>query len=328
MKFIIKRYGWHILLLLNIYCIAVFSAEIFQMYHTINRTGGQTVDGLSNKSIQFMIDTYEILDFTFLEEENTEFVLMQRLSDNMPVYKVIYTNNYFRVEEGRGFNKEGFERSQPLLVCGNKAEEIMEVNPFVYRNEEYYKIGTLCNNNTIATEYGVFLAEDSFGDCTENKEYILEGFDKRSIEQIFSEIEIWAEKQGYTIKILYKAESHVNDIYNVSDISLSIVILSLLFLSSSIVLIVYFWLCQYKELEKVYFLTGMRNLKLKICIDYTKLLILGYIGSLLTAGDHSLTIRGTVFLILYFSMMLVLALCFVIRRKETENEKNMGRNSV
>ncbi len=300
--------------------------EIAQIYDKANHAGAQSVNALSDVSIQFIVEADDTFDFSFLEEEKQEFALLQRLSDDMPLFRVICTNNFFRDENGRTFDKEDFNGNQPVLICGNKAEEIVDVDPLIYNGTEYRKIGVVQNDGTIATEYGVFIAGNGI-EYYPGEELILEGANKKSVKQVFSQITAWAEKQGYTMKILDKIESQVNDIYNVSENGLKIMLLSILTLCSSIVIIIYFWLGQYDEIRKVYFLTGMRNVDLKIYMDYTKVFVLAYICIILTSKGSSWMIKGYVFLFLYTIMTAVLTGYLILRRKGVNiDEEDMEGN--
>ncbi|HKM33860.1 MAG TPA: hypothetical protein VJY54_03855 [Lachnospiraceae bacterium] len=156
MESFIKRYGWNILLLLNIFMISLFSIEVFEIYYNANKISDQTVDALSNISIQFMIDTDSMIDFSFLETE-TEFAILQRVSDSMPIFQVLFSDNYFMMEEGRNFQKEDFTGEDSIYICGNSASSIMETEPFIYQEQEFREIGIINDANTLASIYGVFL---------------------------------------------------------------------------------------------------------------------------------------------------------------------------
>lgn len=297
------------------------------MYARASQAGIQSVDALSDVSVQFMVETYDTCDFSFLREETSEFALLKRLTDSMPIYRVVYANGFFNLADGRNFDREDFEKNQAVFICGNRAEEITDVNPFVYSDKEYIRIGTLFNENTIATNYGIFIAGGSAVEGLGKTELILEGCHKRCVERVFSEIADWAEKQGYTVRTLDRKESRLNDIYHVSEKGLSIVLLCILFLCSSIILIIYFWLGQYDEMREVYFLIGMRNVEAKIFADYMKIFVISCFCTIFTVRSGSWAIKGAVLLTLYIIMTVILVECLVLKRKGIHvDEKNMEGN--
>ncbi len=326
MKSFLKCYGWHLLLFVNIYFIFFFVMEIAQMYDKANWAGNQSVEALSNVSIQFKVETEEAFDFSFLSEEKQEFILLQRLSDNIPLYRVVFNSRFIKYENDKIYDKEDYETNQAVLICGNRAEEIIDVNHFVYNNREYQKTGVLKNDGTLASEYGVFLVDD-FSSYNKDSELILEGYNKRSIKKIFEQITEWSEKQGYTIKILDKKEAQINDLFDVSEKGIELVLLSILILCSSIVIIMYFWESQYDETRNVYFLMGIKNVELKIWMDYTKVFAMDYICILITFQNYSWITKGCVLLILYVIMTSILSEYLILKKKGIEiDEKNMERN--
>lgn len=321
MKTFLKCYGWHMLLFLNVYLISLFAIEIFRMYDKADQTGMQSVDTLSSVSVQFVVEADGVLDFSFLEEEKSDYALMRRISNDIPVYSVICTDGYFRVKEGRTFNSEDFEENQAVMICGSQAEEIVDVDPFIYRGREYHKVGTVESDGSLAAQYGVFVAGGNRSEEYQGAELILEGRSGNGVEKVFSRIKAWAEQQGYEVKELDKKESRINDVYNVSDKGLKIVLLSILALCSSIVMIIYFWLGQYDETRKVYFLMGMRNVEAQIGADYVRLFIAAYICAMITLRSTMWRINASVFLALSIVMTAVLAGCLVLRRRGADTDE-------
>ena len=78
MKSILRRYGFHVLMFLCIYFIAFFVIEIAQMYERTQHVGSQSVDALSNTSIQFALNPESGWDFSFLDDVKHDYALLQR----------------------------------------------------------------------------------------------------------------------------------------------------------------------------------------------------------------------------------------------------------
>lgn len=328
MRKIMRRYGWNILLFFYIFFISAFSLRIVQLYYNAKQQELQTVDGLSGHAVSFIVKTDDILDFTFLDEEKAEFALMRRLSDRMPVYEVIAANHYFEMEEGRDFAKEDFEEGYHTFICGSSAEDILSAEPLMYDGNEYTKIGRLVDCNTWGSRYGFFLAGDG-SYCYQGKtELILETTKPQEAEKLFDRIVKKEEEQGYYVVRLDKGESKVNDVYGMNDIGLKIVVLSMIFLSGSIILFLYFWTGQYDEEQNVYFLLGKRGLYLKIGLDFVVLLGLGYGAALLWERVSSQIIGMYMFLVLALFMLPVLIGCILCRGKENRNGKSVQGNFV
>lgn len=315
MKGLFKCYKWHLLLFINIYFISFFVMEIAQMYDKVNRAGIQFVDALSDTSIQFIVEAEDAFDFSFLKAEDREFALLQRVSHDMPIYRVLSMNRFFRKEDGKFFEKKDFEGKQPAMICGSRAQEIVEVDPFIYNGTEYHKTGEIQEDcGFFAAQYGVFVIEDGVGSFQE-AELLLEGNDGNDVQQIFNQIIDWADEHDFTVKVLDRKESRVNDIYNVSESGAKIVLLSILLLCSSIIIIMYFWLGQYDETRRVYFLLGMKNVERKIGMDYTKIFVLAYACTLFSSKNVSWGMKGYVFVILYAVMGAVLTGYLILGKK-------------
>lgn len=328
MKLYFKRHGWNILLFFNIFLISLFSLEIFQMYSEADQIANQSIDGLSDKSIQFVIDTYDAVDFSFLEEEDIEFVLMQHMSDNMPVYRVIYSNHFFNIEEGRDFIRSDFINKQNVFICGSKAEEIFEVAPFVHNEEVFEKIGVLGDRNNTTEEYGIFTTEGNINEYPCYGEFILEGIERASIEQIFLDIKINMGRDGYSIIRLDKKESKISDLYDLDGVGLKILLLTMFFLGGSMLFIVYFWIGQYDEVKKVYYLLGLKKLEFRICMNYFFVFIIGF-GIAMLINPIPLENKGVyTFMILCINMLLILGICLTLKRKGEWNEKNIRGNYI
>lgn len=328
MRRFIRRYGWNILLFFHIFFISVFSLRIIQLYYGTKQLEIQTVDGLSGYAVSFVVKTDDVLDFTFLKEEKTEFALMQRLSNRMPVYEVISANYYFEIEEGRAFGEEDFEGGYHTFICGSSAEDILSIDPLVYGGKEYFKIGILTDCNTWGSRYGFFLAGDSGYCCQGNGELILETLNLKDAEKLFSRIVERMEEEGYTSVRLDKKESMVKDIYDMNDIGLKIVVLSMICLSGSMILFIYFWTGQYEEEQRVYFLLGKRGLYRKIWLDFMALSGLGYGAAFLLERVRLQEVGIYTFLVLVLFMSPVLFGCILCRGKENKNEKSVERNCV
>ncbi|MDE5801406.1 MAG: hypothetical protein K2I22_00625 [Lachnospiraceae bacterium] len=328
MRSFIRRYGWNILLFFHIFFISVFSLRIVQLYYGTKQLEIQTVDGLSGYAVSFVVKTNDILDFTFLKEENTEFALMQRLSNRMPVYEVISANHYFEMEEGRAFGEEDFEEGHHTFICGSSAEDILQTDPLEYGGKEYIKIGILADCNTWGSRYEFFLAGDSRYCCQGSGELILETVNSKEAEKLFSRIAEKMEEDGYTIVRLDKKESMIKDIYDMNGIGLKIVVLSMIFLSGSIILFIYFWTGQYEEEQKVYFLLGKRGLYRKICLHFMALLVVGYGAALLFERVKLQGVGIYTFLVLALFILPVLLGCILCRGKEKRNEKSVERDCI
>lgn len=328
MRNFIKRYGRNILLFFYIFSISVFSLRMVRLYYGTKQMEIRTVDGLRGYAVSFVVNTDNILDFTFLKEETTEFALMQRVSERMPVYEVISSNHYFEIEEGRAFGAEDFEEGDYAFICGSNAEDILQADPLKYGGKEYHKIGTLADCNTWGSRYGFFLAGGSGYCCQGNGELILETENSKDVEKLFSRIVEKMEEAGYTSVRIDKKESMVNDIYDRSGIGLKIVVLSMIFLSGSIILFIYFWTGQYEEEQRVYFLLGKRGLYRKICLHFMALLVVGYGAALLF---ERVTLQGVgiyTFLVLVLFILPVLLGCILCRGKEKRNEKSVERDCI
>ena len=298
------------------------------MYSEADQIANQSIDGLSDISIQFVIDTYDAVDFSFLEEEDREFVLMQYLSDNMPVYRVIYSNHFFNVEEGRDFIRSDFKNKQHVFICGSKAEEIFEVEPFVQNEKVFHKIGVLDGKNNINETYGVFVTGGSIKEYPGYGEFVLKGIDRASTEQIFSDIKINMERNGYSIIRLDKKESKISDLYDLDGVGLKILLLTMFFLGGSMLFIVYFWIGQYDEVKKVYYLLGLKKLEFRICMNYFLVFNIGF-GIAMLITPIPLENKGVyTFMILCINMLLILGICLALKRKGEWNEKNIRRNCI
>ena len=159
-------------------------------------------------------------------------------------------------------------------------------------------------------------------------EFVLKGIDRASTEQIFSDIKINMERNGYSIIRLDKKESKISDLYDLDGVGLKILLLTMFFLSGSMVFIVYFWIGQYDEVEKVYFLLGLKKLEFRICMNYFLVFNIGF-GIAMLINPIPLENKGVyTFMILCINMLLILGICLALKRKGEWNEKNIRRNCI
>ncbi|HKM33861.1 MAG TPA: hypothetical protein VJY54_03860 [Lachnospiraceae bacterium] len=162
----------------------------------------------------------------------------------------------------------------------------------------------------------------------EENEFILEGLSFKNVEKIFLHIDKESQKEGYSVIRLDKKESQLKDIYDVKNTALQIVTLSMLFLSSSLLLIICFWMSQYDESRLVYYLLGMKGLDPKISVYFILILLFGYAGAFICSEVESISMGIFIFTILFIFNMSAFLGCIVYKRKGAENEKSMDRNFI
>lgn len=308
MKSILRRYGFHVLMFLCIYFIAFFVIEIAQMYDKTQHVGSQSVDALSNTSIQFALDPESGWDFSFLDDVKQDYALLQRKVDGVPVYRLVSTRNFFQDETGQYYSNSDFEKLRNSFICGEKAGDIFHIKPFVYNNSAYENVGVIKGNSTIAFDYGIYLVGEMESDLPDN-ELILEGSNQRGINIVFQKICDWAEEKGYTIRVLDRQGAQVNDIFDVSQRSLSILTLTILLLCSGMVITTFFWTKQYDEMREVFFLLGMRNSGWKICRDFVLIFAAVCLCISISCWGKSLGLIGYSLGLIFLFMMACILWC-------------------
>lgn len=326
MKAILKRYKWDIILFGSIYLVSMFTLYIVNRYERIHQTLNQSSDTLNDISIHFIIDDYQIVDFSFLKDEESSFALLQRKSEALPVFSVIYARDYFDVSEGRTFTDGDFSDNNLYMLCGSNAEEIIQVDPFVFYGVEYSLIGKLSDKNTFESKYAIFLTNGDIKECSGITEFILVGFSQKKLEQVYTHITEKLEDRDTIVKRIEIKSTKVGDVFNVTDVGLKVGSLVLLFDCVTILLMVYFWLDQFEEMYLVYYLFGIKGFWRRILKKFFIILFLGYILAFLwKRTDYWLTA------IYLFEIMGVLVFAILIgeilyKKKGDWNEKNFGRN--
>lgn len=323
-----KRYGWDIILFCNLFLIALFILKIINKYESMYQTANESADTINNISIHFIIDTYSMIDFTFLEDEEIPFALLQKKSESLPAYKVIYSNDYFEVKEGRNFTDSDFRENKHVGLVGNRAEEVMEIDPFKINDQEYTIVGKQSEKNSLESKYAVFYTDGTIDKSVVNSECILVGLKEKDIEKVYKTIENKMKSMGYEIKRLDINSTKFKDVYNINQNSLSIGILVSILSLSTILLISYFWLGQFDEFHAVYYLFGVKNLISKIYLRFITILFFSYAFAFLIQKTIFLVTGIGTFLILCIIMPSILLGGIVYKKKGDWNEENSGRNNI
>ncbi len=322
MKGLLKRYGWDLVLLCNVFLMSLFFMMIVSKYENIYQTQNQSSDTINNTSIHFIVDTYYEIDFSFLEEIEDTFALLQRQSQSMPIYKVICSNAYFEVSSGRSFEKSDFNKSINNVICGARAGDILQTEPFVFRENEYTTIGTLSDKNVLESKYAVFYTNGDIDRILARTELILVGIKQKDIEKIFMVITDKLRDVKYAVNRIDIKTTKVKDVYDTNEKSLSIVILVIIFNCTSILLLNFFWLGQFDEFHYVYNLIGKRGLEKEIYLRFLLIILLGYFIALFCQKIKSISTSIATFILISTIMLIILSCEIRLKERGEWNEKD------
>lgn len=281
---------------------------------------GQSTEMTDKHSAHFYLqDEYEKMDFSFLEDIDMEqFILLQEVYQNAPVYKVVYEKQYFKMSNGEGFFREDFVNDMKKAICGIKTNEIIEIQPFEYAKREYKISGVLEDNGLFLIQYGLFFADGTLAGNYNIYKYILDGRNEKEIIQILGLIEKEAEKQGFSIKHINESRMNIKSALSMEDKLQTFILLFLILNISTIILLVNLWIRQYKEEYIVYQIFGIPHFILKIIRNFTILYLLGFFvaillvrveGYMVRVVNRIILLEGIVsyalfLIIIFFSMMV------------------------
>ena len=126
---------------------------------------------------------------------------------------------------------------------------------------------------------------------------------------VFEKICDWAEEKGYSVRVLDRQGAQVNDIFDVSQRSMSILTLTILLLCSGMVITTFFWTKQYDEMRQVFFLLGMRNSGWKICRDFVLIFAAVCLCISISCRGKSLGLIGYSLGLIFLFMMACILWC-------------------
>ncbi len=323
-----KRYSWNLILICNVFLITLFFLKITTKLENIYVLANQSTTATSDTAIHFIIDTYEQINFSFLKEEKKSFALLEKGSDVLPLFKVVYANNYFNIESGTDFTPEAFFARKPVALRGSKATEIFEVEPFKVNYRTYDMLGVLLNEKTFASQYAAYYTNGNADRYIRVSEFILEGFSKREMERIYAVIEREIKSQKYPITPIDIKATKLGNYYDINEMSLNINLLILLVNFSTILLLIYFWLEQYGELYHVYFVFGLKNFIRKIYFNFIFLITTGVGLAILVERNQSVLSWGVIYFLLLIFMTIVLFGSLIKKKNGDWNEKSLWGNNL
>ncbi len=115
-----RRYSWNALLFCSIFLLSLFIFRISDYYQSAHTLSGQAVSALRDNSIHFSLDTYDSLDYSFLQELSGNFALIEPVESGLPLYRVVYSRDYFQVSEGRSFTDTDFSKGDRQILLADE----------------------------------------------------------------------------------------------------------------------------------------------------------------------------------------------------------------
>lgn len=295
---------------------------IFDLFIKTENVENQTTEGFGTNKIEFVFDTENTIDFSFLDRLKKEsFAIVLRQSNYEPVYELVYSNNFFMTEENGYFSLDNLPNDDVFYICGERAGELFSLNPFAFHDVKYTEAGvyTLSQGNSLGLEYMIFLCKKD-AKFTGRKNYILIG-DTKSIDKVFEAV----CKYDENIKIYKKdfRETKVGDRERIGDVSLAIICICLLFIALSLVLIIYWWNLQFDEYMKASELLGLRDCFKEVTKSFSIALLVGFVISFSFHVKVSFFIHLCVFGSVGFISFLIVCLMGFRSKKEDSDGKSI-----
>jgi len=295
---------------------------IFDLFIKNENVENQTTEGFGTDKIEFVFDTEDKIDFSFLDKLKKEsFAIVLRQSNYEPIYALVYTNNFFKTDEENCFSLDNLPDDENYYICGEKAGDLFSLNPFIFHDVKFSEAGmyTSSKANSIGLEYMIFL-------CKKNAEYIgkmnfiLIG-DKKSIDKVFEAICEYDEN----IKIYKKdfRETRVGDRERIGNEGLATVCICLMFVTLSLILIIYWWNLQFDEYRKACELLGMKKCFKEIFKSFVIALSIGFAISFFFHIKVSFFIHLSVFGAVGFLSFLIVYVCGFRSIKEDSDGKSV-----
>jgi len=258
---IIKKYRNNILLFFIILFFSIFinytSFRLYNLYY-INANSN-----FNNHSIIFSLTNSDsdLSPVTISKEQiftgcNKTAVYSRLENSGMDIYKVLYSDLNFKVEEGTYFTKDELNDADSYYaVAGSLADEITNTSNILISGHRYTVKGTFNDNKKPSNNYTIFINDNS-AIIPLKTQMILDGRTKSEIRRAFSKISDNASACGLNVKV-YENENISPEYFIryqkplvVIFVFIIIVILFLNFVLSI------FWLYSYQRNIAVLYLVG------------------------------------------------------------------------
>ena len=297
--------------------------EVFNLFIRAENIEKQSTEGFGSEKIEFVIDTEAVIDFSFLEQCSKEkYAILTRIDNFEPIYGLVYSANYFKSGEDNSFYSNDIIKDDGVYyICGKKAKELFDLNPFIYRGveiEELYEYESV-SNTALGMDYMVFICK-KIPQCIGKTNFILIGNNK-SIDKVFNEI---CENTGDThIYLKDVRDTKVKDRIELDERGNTIVGICVALVVCSLVIIIYWWYLQYKEYERAGILIGKKHYRLEIIRDFATLLFLTFVVGNVACFNYPLHTRISSFAIFAIVSLIVVVVISLVGSGESINESDI-----
>lgn len=331
MKNVLRRYIWDLCFLLVIFLLSSFTFGIMNEYDHIQKIKKQTVSLIDSNSIHLIIQQDGEFDFSFLQSFDNSFALLESASTQFPIFRVIYEKNYFKVEQGRTFQKEDFFNKQGLLLHGVNAEDIIQISPFHIYDTDCQAIGVLSDLYTFESRFAIFFTDGKSDNISLNggnghKEFMIIGKNSREIEEVFQKIITYFQDINIEVTKLDKNDVTFQNVYQLEEHVIIVSVLIMLINLGSIWVFVYFWLNQKKIYYQLSYLFGVGRISNCVNIKFFILTTTGLVFSSLLFWRIQITSIFFVMLIYIILLQIIFRITLFNLKRGDWNEKNNGRN--
>lgn len=202
---IFRKYKNNILLFFTVLFFSVFVNYIVYRLYNIYYINANT--NFNNHSINFTISSSESdsesisRNLILPENKKSKVAIYTRVKESgMEFYKTLYSNYELNIISGEGFSNYSFENpDEHYAVIGSETERLIDISNIVVFGKPYKVRGIFKDNRKPSNNFTVYINDNS-ENISLNSVFILDGKNKREIENTFTEISESVSEQGFSVR--------------------------------------------------------------------------------------------------------------------------------
>lgn len=254
------KYGNDILLLLCFFVLCLYLFKIYSLFDLSDKIANQRTDGFDENTIEFTVDTYGNVDFSFLNEEGS-YAILRQVSQTVPIYEVVRSSNFFHYDEA----DELIAFDGWIYYAGSEADTVFELNPLLVNDISISRGYTLNSFPYPGLNYMVFISNTARSEYVGNGHFFIVG-ENDSVKYVYDTIFREMSSLNLEVNQINHFVTKVEEVHNIADIGMALLCVCAIATFCSITIIVFFWSSQFDDYRCLGFILGRKHCNLFIGI--------------------------------------------------------------
>lgn len=267
--------------LLSIICIIsiIFICNISNYLYKLYIVDYYENEALDQNTVYFAIHPLEYVDLDFLAEEDIvkDATLLLHAKGSGVYYNVIYSAGNKDVFGGSYFEKSDFSSGNKCAVVGNDVSFDYDNNSILMAEDKYWVKGRMDESVNQTTNYSVFYTEGTLNNIKVTSVFALASRNGRKIENSLERLKNELEERGMDLEVIHFRRAQYTDFINYHlEVIVVLLGMSALLLIMNVVSMI-FWMIGKQRKKRVWFMVGLKHIKLRLGLEYIKIYFISYL---------------------------------------------------